>query len=100
MSVHQKLGIILENKVAQKLKQENNVFTQKWSHKLIFLNEKNEIIIDVKAKSILTWREQKMVGVEINKAIFPTDFISIANAPTQRVKNCHDNATGEHNQPT
>ena len=38
MSVHQKLGIILENKVAQKLKQEKNVFTQKWSHK--FLNEK------------------------------------------------------------
>ena len=53
MSVHQKLGIILENKVAQKLKQENNVFTQKWSHKLIFLNEK-KMIIDVKAKSILT----------------------------------------------
>jgi hypothetical protein len=41
-----------------------------------------------------------MVGIEINKAIFPTDFISIANAPTQLVKNCHDNATGKHNQPT
>ena len=42
MSVHQKLGIILENKVAQKLKQENDVFTQKWSHRLIFLNEKKK----------------------------------------------------------
>ena len=42
MSVHQKLGIILENKVAQKLKQENDVFTQKQSHKLIFLNEKKK----------------------------------------------------------
>ena len=42
MSVHQKLGIILENKVVQKLNLENNVFTKKWSPKLIFLNEKKE----------------------------------------------------------
>ena len=33
------LGIILENKVVQKLSLEKNVFTKKWSSKLIFLNE-------------------------------------------------------------
>ena len=35
----QKLGMILENKVVQKLKLEKNVFYKKWSPKLIFLNE-------------------------------------------------------------
>ena len=35
MSVHQKLAIILENKVVP----EKNVFTKKWSPRLIFLNE-------------------------------------------------------------
>ena len=39
MSVHQKLGIILENKVVQKLSLEKNVFNKNWSPKLIFLNE-------------------------------------------------------------
>ena len=39
MSVHQKLGIILENKVVQKLSLEKSVFTIKWSPKLIFLND-------------------------------------------------------------
>ena len=39
MSVHQKLSIILESKVVQKLSLEKNVFTKKWSPKLIFLNE-------------------------------------------------------------
>ena len=37
--VRQKLGMILENKVVQKLKLEKNVFYKKWSHKLIFFNE-------------------------------------------------------------
>ena len=45
--VHQKLGMILENKVVQKLKLEKNVFFKKWSPKLIFLNdfflEKNSV---------------------------------------------------------
>ena len=35
----QKLGMILENKMVQKLKLEKNVFYKKWSLKLIFLNE-------------------------------------------------------------
>ena len=39
MSVHQKLGIILENKVVQKLSLEKNVFGKKWYPKLIFLKE-------------------------------------------------------------
>ena len=39
MSVHQKLGAILESKVVQKLSLEKNVFTKKWSPKLIFLDE-------------------------------------------------------------
>ena len=51
MSVHQKLGIILENKVVQKLKLEKNVFYKKWSPKLIFLNdfffEKIQLIFDI-----------------------------------------------------
>ena len=38
MSVHRKLGIILENKVVQKLNLEKNVIIKKWSPKLIFLN--------------------------------------------------------------
>ena len=39
MPVHQKLGIITESKVVQKLILEKNVFTKKWSPKLILLNE-------------------------------------------------------------
>ena len=39
--VRQKLDMILENKVVQKLKLEKNVFSKKWSPKLIFINEKN-----------------------------------------------------------
>ena len=39
MSVHQKLGIILESKVVQKLSLEKNGFDKKWSPKLIFLDE-------------------------------------------------------------
>ena len=39
MPVHQKLGIILENKVVQKLKLEKKVFYKKWSPRLIFLND-------------------------------------------------------------
>ena len=35
----QKLDMILENKVVQKLKLEKNVFYKKWSPKLIFLND-------------------------------------------------------------
>ena len=34
--VRQKLGMILENRVVQKLKLEKNVFYKKWSPKLIF----------------------------------------------------------------
>ena len=37
--VRQKLGMILANKVVQKLKLEKNVFYKKWSPKLIFLND-------------------------------------------------------------
>ena len=37
--VPQKLGMVLENKVVQKLKFEKKVFYKKWSPKLIFLNE-------------------------------------------------------------
>ena len=33
MSVHQKLGIILESKVVQKLSLEKNVLTKKWYEK-------------------------------------------------------------------
>ena len=52
MQVRQKLGMILGNKVVQKLKLEKNVFLQKkWSPKLIFLNEfffeKNWLIFDI-----------------------------------------------------
>ena len=37
--VRQKLGMILENKVVQKLKLEKNVFYKEWSPKWIFFNE-------------------------------------------------------------
>ena len=37
--VRQKLGMILENKVVQKLKLQNMFFTKKWCPKLILLNE-------------------------------------------------------------
>ena len=39
MPVRQKMGMVLENKVVQKLKLEKKVFYKKWSTKLIFLNE-------------------------------------------------------------
>ena len=40
MPVRQKLGMVLENKVVQKLKLEKNgFFYKKWSPKLIFLND-------------------------------------------------------------
>ena len=39
LTVRQKLGMILENKVVQKLKLEKNIFYKKWSPKLIFLND-------------------------------------------------------------
>ena len=49
--VRQKLGMILENKVVQKLKLEKNVFYKKWSPKMIFLNEiffeKIRLIFDI-----------------------------------------------------
>ena len=34
-----KLGMILENKMVQKVKLDEYVFLQKWSPKLIFLND-------------------------------------------------------------
>ena len=37
--VRQKLGMVLENKVVQKLNLETNDFTEKWSPKLILLND-------------------------------------------------------------
>ena len=37
--VRQKLGMILENKVVQKLKLEKKILYKEWSPKLIFLNE-------------------------------------------------------------
>ena len=37
--VRQKLGMILENKVVQKLKLEKNAFYKKWSPNLIFLHD-------------------------------------------------------------
>ena len=40
MSAHQKLGIILESKMVQKLSLEKNVFNKKWSPKLIYLDKK------------------------------------------------------------
>jgi hypothetical protein len=38
ISVHQKLGVILESKMVQKLSLEKKVFTKKRSPKLIFLD--------------------------------------------------------------
>jgi hypothetical protein len=56
--VHQKLGLILENKVVQKLNIEKNVFYKKWSPKLIFLNEfffeKISSIFDIKVSATTT----------------------------------------------
>ena len=47
----QKLGLILESKVVQKLSLEKNVFNKKGSPKLIFLDEfffeKNWLIFDI-----------------------------------------------------
>ena len=52
MSVRQKLGVILVSKVVQKLSLEKNVFNEKWSPKLIFLDEnffeKIQLIFDTK----------------------------------------------------
>ena len=49
--VCQKLGMIIEKKVVQKLKLEKNVYYKKWSPRLIFLNdfffEKIPLIFDI-----------------------------------------------------
>ena len=49
--VGQKFGMILENKVVQKLKLEKKCFYKQWSPKLIFLIkfffEKNQLIFDI-----------------------------------------------------
>ena len=52
MSVLQKLGTILQNKVVQKLSLEKNDFNKKWSPKMIlfrwnFFFEKNWLIFDI-----------------------------------------------------
>ena len=39
MTIRQKLGMILINNVVYKLKLENHVFNEKWSPKLIFIND-------------------------------------------------------------
>jgi hypothetical protein len=44
ISVHQKLGIILESKGVQKLSLAKYIFTKQWPPKLIFLNDFFEII--------------------------------------------------------
>ena len=41
-AVRQKLGMILESKVVQKLKLEENVFYKKWSPKLIFFHNSSQ----------------------------------------------------------
>ena len=43
--VRQKLGMILENKVVQKLKLEKNVFPKKWPIFFDFFFEKNPLIL-------------------------------------------------------
>ena len=46
--VRQKLGMILENEVLQKLRLEKKVFSKKWSPELIFINEKkNQKILSI-----------------------------------------------------
>ena len=56
MSVRQKLGTILENKVVQKLKLENNVFSKKWSPKYVLSNEKWYFVTII----VLTYCEKKL----------------------------------------
>ena len=50
MSVHQKLGIILESKVVLKWSLEKNVCSKKWSPKLIFLNDFFFFLIQLKVQ--------------------------------------------------
>ena len=59
MSVHQKLGIILDSKVVQKLSLEKN--TKNWSPKLIFLKdfffEKIQFIFDFESTILALFDE-------------------------------------------
>ena len=48
-NARQKLGMILENKMIQKLELEKKIPTKKWSPKLMFLNEK-------KVRQFLTYK--------------------------------------------
>ena len=52
MSVHQKLGIILESKEVQKLSLEKNVLNKKCSPKLIFLGAVRKLR---KHLGVLSW---------------------------------------------
>ena len=47
MSVHQKLGIIIENKVVKKLNLENNVLTEKWYSGMKKKMTKIQLIFDI-----------------------------------------------------
>ena len=57
MSVQQKLGIILESRVVQKLSLETNVFTKNWSSKLIFFFKKFKI--GLKYRLIPVWSKSE-----------------------------------------
>ena len=50
----QKLGLILESKVVQKLSLEKNVFNKKWCSKLIFLDE------NLFRKKLVDFRHRKL----------------------------------------
>ena len=59
MTVRQKVGMILENKVVQKLKLEKKVFNKKWSPKLIFINEKK-----IQKQSVDIWHRKSTLKVQ------------------------------------
>ena len=70
----QKLGLILESKVVQKLSLEKNVFNKKWSPKLIFLDE-----IFFWKNSVDFWHRKLTLKVQFWHFLRPWHYVNLQN---------------------
>jgi hypothetical protein len=71
----QKLSLILERKVVQKLSLEKNVFYKKWSPKLIFLDE-----IFFWEISVNFWHRKLTLKVQFWHFLRPWRYVNLQNA--------------------
>ena len=70
----QKLGLILESKVVQKLSLEKKVFSKKWSPKLIFLDENS-----FWKNSVDFWHRKLTLKVQFWHFLRPWHYVNLQN---------------------